>query len=431
MSAAVPSAGSARLPTLDALRALGAVAVVGTHVAFATGAVTQGVWGGFLARLDVGVAVFFVLSGFLLFRPYAHAAAVGDRRPGTVRYLWRRALRILPAYWLTVIVCLSLVPANAQKPVEDWVRFLTLTHIYEHGWLSVGLVQTWSLATEVAFYLLLPLIAIASLGRRWRPLRTAIILAAGSILITGAWLIGMTTGVLKVTVHTSWLPTFAIWFGAGMALATAHVALRTESAPRSWSRLDDLGRAPLACGVVALGLFAIVTTPLSGPRDLTPFAPAELGVKLTLYLGVAVMVLIPAAFNPQTGVTLVLASASGRWLGAVSYGLFLWHPLVLEAVYFVMNRPNFSGGTASIFLLTLGCGLVVASVSYYIVELPIRQWGARWPRRMAHDRRQPYERDGEDTRELRPAGVVPVVAGHREPAGDEEQQDREPSLQRA
>jgi len=180
-----------------------------------------------------------------------------------------------------------------------------------------------------------------------------------------------------------------------------------------------------------VGLFAIVTTPVAGPRDLSASAPAELGAKLALYVGVAVMVLIPAAFSPRMGVRLMLASRSGRWLGAVSYGLFLWHPLVLEAVYFVLNRPNFTGDFASIFLLTLGGGLVVASVSYYLVELPVRQWGARWPRRVPNDGRQPHSGHRKDTRELGPGGVVPVVAGEREPAGEDHERQREPRLQRA
>src|SRR4051812_26100870 len=100
MSEPESPATQSRLPALDVLRVVGAAAVVGVHVGFNTGAVYQGVWGGVLARLDVGVAIFFVLSGFLLFRPFALARATGARRPGTGRYLWRRALRILPAYWL-------------------------------------------------------------------------------------------------------------------------------------------------------------------------------------------------------------------------------------------------------------------------------------------------------------------------------------------
>lgn len=411
MSADVSPAPPPRLPTLDAIRAIGALAVVGTHVGFATGAVFHGIWGGFLARLDVGVAIFFVLSGFLLFRPYAHAAAAGSRRPGTARYLWRRALRILPAYWLVVIAGLTLVPQNRGATTQEWLRFLTLTQIYQRDWLRIALVQTWSLATEAVFYILLPLIAILALRGGWRPLRAVVILAIGSLAVTGVWLAGMAAGVLSVTVHTNWFPSYAIWFGAGMVLATIHVALRTGTAIPSWRSLDVLGRVPVTCWLIAAGLYAIATTPVTGPRDLSAFAPGAFGAKLALYLGVAVMVLIPAAFSPRPGVQLFLGGVSGRWLGAVSYGLFLWHPMVIEAIYFVLNRQPFTGDTGTIFLLTLGCGLVVAAISYYVVELPIQRWGARWPRRVPDDSRKPDRRHGKDARDLRTGGMVPVIAG--------------------
>lgn len=82
MSAPTPDHDLRRLPALDAVRVIGALAVVGHHVGFATGANTgDSGLGSWLSRLDVGVAVFFVLSGFLLFRPYAHSSATGQRSP--------------------------------------------------------------------------------------------------------------------------------------------------------------------------------------------------------------------------------------------------------------------------------------------------------------------------------------------------------------
>src|ERR1700730_4577740 len=99
-----------RLPALDALRAVGAIAVVATHVGFWTAATADPFWGGLVARLNVGVAIFFVLSGFLLFRPFVRSAAGQTPVPDTNRYLVRRAVRILPAYWLAVIVSLIVLP---------------------------------------------------------------------------------------------------------------------------------------------------------------------------------------------------------------------------------------------------------------------------------------------------------------------------------
>ncbi|MET8232955.1 acyltransferase [Micromonospora sp. NPDC005298] len=369
-----------RLPALDALRAIGAVAVVGHHVGFQTAVTMNTTWGGWLARLDVGVAIFFVLSGFLLFRPWALSAATGRPRPRTGRYLWRRALRILPAYWLAVVVCLVVLPQNRPASAGDWIRHLTFTQIYQPGELRYGLSQTWSLATEVVFYLILPLVAVAAVGRSWRPVRTIVIVSAGALLTAG-WLTLMGFGLLNSALHTMWLPSYGAWFSAGMALAAAHVALRTGTAPAALRVLDDLASAPVACWGAAVGLMAIATTPVAGPRDLEGPTAAEFGVKLALYLAIAALILIPVAFGGPSRVKEIFGSTSARWLGTVSYGLFLWHPLVIELIYLLDDRPLFTGGLLNTFALTMAFGLVYAAVSYYGVERPLQLLGTQRRRR--------------------------------------------------
>ncbi|HEX5542990.1 MAG TPA: acyltransferase [Micromonospora sp.] len=367
-----------RLPALDALRAIGATAVVGHHVGFTTAATSNEEWGGWLARLDAGVALFFVLSGFLLFRQWALDAATRHRFPSSSRYLWRRALRILPAYWVAVAVCLVVLPQNQPAAGGDWLRHLTFTQIYGPGLLRHGLSQTWSLATEVAFYLLLPVLAALALGRTWRPIRTAIIASSG-MLITAGWLAVMAGGFLDMGLHTMWLPVYGGWFGVGMALAAVHVALQTGTAPRAFRLLPVLGSAPLACWATAVGLFAIATTPIAGPRNLEEPTPAEFGVKLVLYLAISVLIFVPAAFGPSSRTRALLDNPLARWLGTVSYGLFLWHLLVLELIYLVDERPLFTGGALSTFLLTMVGGLFCAAVSYYAVERPLQLLGKRRP----------------------------------------------------
>ncbi|MFD0968012.1 acyltransferase family protein [Plantactinospora endophytica] len=381
MSASANPPTTSRLPALDVLRAVGAAGVVGHHVGFATGVTVNAGWGGWLARLDVGVALFFLLSGFLLFRPYALAAATGERRPATSRYLWRRAVRILPAYWLAVGVCLLLLAPRGPAPLADWLRHLTFTQIYQPGQLRAGLAQTWSLATEVAFYLLLPALAGLALGRRrWRPVRAVVVTAAG-IAVTAAWIAAMAAGWLDLGLHTMWLPAYGGWFGGGMALAVVHVALRTGTAPPGWRLLDDLGAAPLACWSVALGLFAVATTPLAGPRDLAEPTAGEFGTKLMLYLAIAVLLMLPLAFGPGTAVRDAVSLPLARGLGAVSYGLFLWHPLVLESIYLGTGRPTFTGDLLTTFTLTLLGGLLLGTLSYALVERPLLRVAARWPGR--------------------------------------------------
>ena len=89
------------------------MAVLTTHAAFWAGSYTQhGYWGSLLARLDVGVAIFFVLSGFLLSRPWIARARLGLPRPKVGRYYWKRVLRIFPVYLVTAVLALSLIPEN-------------------------------------------------------------------------------------------------------------------------------------------------------------------------------------------------------------------------------------------------------------------------------------------------------------------------------
>mgnify|MGYP001480212118 CR=1 FL=1 len=170
LESAAPAGLDPRFPALDTLRAVGALAVLTTHVGFESGAYTRyDVWGPFLARLDLGVALFFVLSGFLLSWPYLAAAARGGRAPRTGRYFWKRFLRIMPVYAVTVVLVMALTPDNADASPRDWLVTLLLANTYLDPLLPSGLTQMWSLAVEVAFYLILPALMLVAVGRR-RPL---------------------------------------------------------------------------------------------------------------------------------------------------------------------------------------------------------------------------------------------------------------------
>ena len=379
MTAPISTPILSRVPALDAVRVIGSVAVVGHHVGFATGVNTAGgQWAGWLARLDAGVAVFFVLSGFLLFRPWVHAKATGRAGPDPQRYLWRRAMRILPAYWVAVVVCLFVLPRNADITDSDWIRHLTLTQIYEAGNLKHGLSQTWSLATEAVFYLLLPIFGVLLTAGRQRSGRPGVI-AGVAVLITVVWIGLIAGGVLTPTPHTMWLPAYALWFGAGMLLAAVHVGLR-EGRMSRWALLDTLAATPLACWAAAVAVFAIATTPIAGPYSLTEPTAGEFAVKLVLYMLLAVLIVVPLAFGPETMSKQALSGGTVAWLGSVSYGLFLWHPFVLESIYWVTGRPEFTGSFGVIFALTLGGGLVLATLCYYLVESPCQRFSQRWPR---------------------------------------------------
>src|ERR1700733_15342778 len=202
------------LPAVEGMRACAAMGVVITHVAFQTGH-SSGVDGRLFGRFDLAVAVFFALSGFLLWRGHAAAARGLGPAPRTGHYLRSRVVRIMPAYLVAVVVILSLLPDAAHPSLTVWLANLTLTQIYVPLTLTGGLTQMWSLSVEVTFYLALPILAL--LARRL-PVRARVpaIAALGALSWAWAWVPFHTeTGVNSL----NWPPAFFSWFAAGMLLA--------------------------------------------------------------------------------------------------------------------------------------------------------------------------------------------------------------------
>ncbi|MCB0924125.1 MAG: acyltransferase, partial [Mycobacterium sp.] len=146
------------LPAVEGMRACAAMGVVLTHVAFQTGT-SGGVVGRLLHRFDLAVAVFFALSGFLLWRGHAAAARGLRHRPPTGHYLRSRLVRIVPGYLVAVVIILLLLPEAKYASLTVWLANLTLTQVYVPLTLTAGLTQMWSLSVEVSFYLALPLLA--------------------------------------------------------------------------------------------------------------------------------------------------------------------------------------------------------------------------------------------------------------------------------
>lgn len=379
-----PEARSERsFACLDGLRALAATAVVVTHVGFWTGNYTPDVVGRVLARCDVGVPIFFVLSGFLLSRPFFLASVRGRPGPRPAAYLWRRGLRILPAYWLTVAAAFLLLPGNRGLGFGDWVRYLGLLQAYSTKHFAEGLSNTWSLTTEVAFYVvLLPVGAVLmrlSGSHPQRPRRALLLLVAGAVagLLWLGW--ARAAGPFPVPVDM-WLPGFAGWFGAGMALAALSVA------DRAWwpVRLaHSLGSSLATCWAAAGALFWIATSTLAGPITLAPPTAAQAMFKNLLYLLVAGLVVLPLVFGDQSrgSTRRALASPVGRLLGEVSYGLFLIHVAVLALGYHLLGAPQFSGDFVLVLVPTWVISTALATVVYFGLERPLSRWRGLVPDR--------------------------------------------------
>ena len=111
------------------MRGAAALGVVLAHAGGVTGTVHKGFGGSLVSNLDAGVTLFFVLSGFLLYRPYR--AAQADDRPGPrLRdYARRRVLRIVPAYWVALTV-IAAYPGLDEVFSGDWWRYYGLLQVY-------------------------------------------------------------------------------------------------------------------------------------------------------------------------------------------------------------------------------------------------------------------------------------------------------------
>jgi len=369
-----------RFACLNGLRALAATAVITTHVGFQTGTTVRGgATGAVLSRLDFGVALFFVLSGFLLARPYVLTAATGTARPATGVYLWRRALRILPTYWLAVVAAFVLVQGNSALPAGTWLRQLTLTQIYRHDLARVpALTQMWSLCVEVAFYLVLPglarLITHRLCGGGWYPRR--LLAAAGAmILVAPAWLVAIRLADQSTAAMlNAWLPAYLSWFGAGLALAVLSVACETRRWPPA-VRLDRLARETGTWWLGAAALFIVASTPVAGPR-LLDFPSAGAAVtKNLLYAAAATCLVLPLVLGGSGGtIRRVLSHRTANYFGELSYAMFCIHLIVIELVYSGLDTGPFHGRFGTVWLLTVLGTLALSAAVYRWLESPLRRF---------------------------------------------------------
>lgn len=374
-----PSGGATPIfPVLDPMRAVGALAVVITHVTFWTGDYLRyGIVGQMLPRLDVGVAIFFVLSGFLLSHQYLAAASRGRGHDGTVRYYWKRFLRVYPPYVIAVVLAMVFVHTTPKATLGDWVTVLWMGDIYVSDALRPGQTQMWSLATEVSFYLVLPLLMwlVGAKGRRLRPttLRVmGLVLAMVAANVVWTLLLSPRAQDLDSGLPPQWLPNYLMWFAAGIALAWAHVLVTTRGAGPWLSRLIALGRQPGVCWALALSLLVIAATPLSGPMLFDSPTPAEALTRQTLYALIGGLLVLTGVFtDPDSGYARVMSTRLLRRLGHISYGVFCIHLVVLHFVYWVTPFEMFVGNDiVPVLGMTLLISLPLAELIYRFVERP-------------------------------------------------------------
>jgi peptidoglycan/LPS O-acetylase OafA/YrhL len=370
-----------RFPLIDGLRAIAAIAVLSTHAAFFAGAEYPGsAVGHYTQRLEVGVAIFFVISGFLLYRPFLVARLERRERPSTAAYAWRRILRIVPAYWVALTLTVWWLDKRGVFTADGVPTFYGLAQTYRESTISGGITQAWTLTIELAFYAFLPGFAYVMAripARDGRAvLRTEALALAALAAVSIAWkAVVLSQGDPHKIEVTPWLlalPAYLDQFSIGMGLALLSAWLpRRERAPRAVELID---RAPWVPWLVAAVAFWVVSTQIGiGGRLFEPMSVPQYLARHALYAVVACGLVLPAVIGtPGRGlVRRVLGWRVLAWLGLVSYGIYLWHNTVLA----LLARWGF-GDVAPIHpylawpLAALAGASLLAAASWYLIERP-------------------------------------------------------------
>jgi peptidoglycan/LPS O-acetylase OafA/YrhL len=367
-----PARTATRSDALDGIRALAALGVLAFHVWLYRddrphSAAGRSLIDRVLFEANVGLIAFFVLSGYLLYRPFARAAVRGAARPDLRRYAVRRAARILPAYYVCGAVCVVLYASVGPTTILPSARELPVFAVFAQNYSLDTLMQLnpvlWTLTIEIAFYAALPLLAIA--GLRFGPRRTA-----GHALFL-LLLVGVTVGWYALDWTRDWgqiprktLPAYIGHFAIGML-----VALWLEHrAARGRQRLAPAATA----GLMGAGVMIVVAQGYWHETSAGPSLARALFATLTCAAGFGLVVTAAAGGSgPSTAWfrSRVLVRA-----GVLSYGIYLWHlPLLLV----LRDNGLLPQALWPRLLVVLAAALLAAAATWRWVEQPAIAWAAR------------------------------------------------------
>jgi peptidoglycan/LPS O-acetylase OafA/YrhL len=344
--AVAPPPGNPRFPLLDSLRAVAAGLVLLFHVVAYSGSPPTVI----RELSQLGVAIFFVLSGFLLYRPFTRARLDGEGIPSVRAYARRRALRIFPAYWAALTFALLIAGATAVTAAHIPIYY-SLSLGYFDSTRYYGLPVAWTLTIEATFYALLPLVAFAALAIARRLPRSRLRLLPDALVVAAFALIPTAVYALRPGAPATIL-SYSDWFAGGMLLATLTFAVH-----RGLS-----GRAALGSWMAAIAVVGVETRTSGYAAHL-------------LLIVAALLIVTPAVSAPERGiVSRLLRSPVFAWLGLVSYGIYLWHIPVMAVI-----DPAHHLGVLPLLTLTAGLTVAVAAVSFYLLEAPILRFKDRAP----------------------------------------------------
>lgn len=374
---AIDQAGELRSSRIESLRAVAALGVLLGHIFVSThpGVADDTFLNRVVLGSGFGVFLFFTLSGYLLFWPFAKRDFAGAGRVHLRRYALNRALRILPLYYVVLVVLL--LAQEDGGTARQWLVFGSFGENFFADTVSTVDGVMWSLVVELHFYALLPLIALGLAAVARGSLRRAAI----ALGLLGGLSLALRTATVTFAdapnPHIQYsILTLFFFFVSGMALALARIHLERDGARRL--------RGPLATsdawilGGVAVWLVVCWR------------------YRLDSALAVGGFLLVGACVLPLRAGRLVRAI---EWrplaaIGVVSYSLYLWHGPFSEFLY---------GGSlederfAEVLVVAGPLCVLVAFASYRLVEAPFLRLRRSWSRsRLAGGTARSSGRPGED-----------------------------------
>lgn len=398
-----PVGGASRIPIFDGVRGFAALSLLTVHIAFIGGVLgfydqppSNKVAAMAISSLQLTIGVFFLLTGLFLYRPFARAIITGGRGPVIRHYLLRRALRLLPAYWVMVVAALLLLNFNSIDSLWYVLRPILLLQNYDHVPMA-GLDVSWTVPTEMQVYLALPIIAAVS---GWYARRSPDPVVRANRLMVPVVLLIVIGLVWMTYIHLPHMGIFPAqyWWPIGMAgnvgigMALGILSARRQALPdRPPALFVAAGRHPNLFWFGALVMIFL--------HSLRLFAPAGYGDYATVGNAIATYLLVMAAsaliILPMVSVTretpLMRALLGNRpivYIGRISYGVYLWH---FFAINLYMSNGSIFGadpvlfhflrgqvGFLELWVATIVITIAIATVSYYVLERPILRFSERY-----------------------------------------------------
>jgi peptidoglycan/LPS O-acetylase OafA/YrhL len=336
-------------PALDGVRAAAITAVVGVYMNLLPG-------GG------IGVLVFFVLSGFLI------TSLLFDERQQTGRislrrFYARRALRLLPALVLVVIAAALVALAMPGNKVSGaTLRFIPAALFYYGNWIRAAhsyftggtLAHTWSLSVEEQFYILWAIFAAGLLASGARLRTLALLALAGAALSDLGKYLVWAGGTIDADANRMYGTDLS---GDGLMLGCA-LAAAVRCRPTITARIADWAVGPAVVYLLCVAAF------------VHPFAGGFTGShRFEVYMwpgcNVAAAVLVAhVVLSSRSYLARALSLAPIRFLGRISYGVYLWH---YPIIYWLLLWFNFRNAWWQV-IIEAGMTLAVSVASYQLVE---------------------------------------------------------------